>query len=1044
MKKWSKLVLATMVSMGTLLISGCIENLEPAGIADLRGAKAELLRAQTALQAAQAAKLEADAALVLAQAKVQEAIAKQEEARVKFFEAQALAEQYRAELLNTQNEEARSNLEVLIAQNEALMAEAENDAALAAKEFEVEMLRVTAQLAAAQVEYDKALELIELSKGDLSEEQAEYLQNKVVTVYELKSVVSSLTQELESATAEFTAAAAELDAPKANKVAIMRLERAVTVAEAKFAAAQEAEAEAKALLELDPMVTDWAAQLESLDEQIVALKKERDAKAVEAADRAKEREDSLDLLEGLIDEYTRFTGYEFNYSTGLFSKVPDYTYGYIDIPEVYVAAPVDKDGEALFGGDFKLVGASYVYGSEDAVLKVFDNKLLALSAYTDEVYQEEIETLEELIEEARADVNFRMDMARYEDAVAAYQNGDYLAYFNKYVYGPDSVSIEELVADYNEALAEFEAAIAEYEDVTAGYDVDNTDAYAEITKVYDAETAAADKVRHEAYQVAQDDLDAAELVYEKAYTVYVNAQADFSRQMATYTKDASESQMRDYVDAYDAYVEAGGDPVKDNDPNYVPATYAVYKNNLASIEAAQKAFNDPDPENDKDAQSVFDKAEDAYYDAMNEYTKAMAAADETYVAACEDAELKRNNAQRELRASEPTLNWQYLDYLDSNVRTARTAVGSAMSDLVDEVEYNLRDYDAGVDVFYEVAEGTGYAFTQNVWGVPEYLREEIYDPVTNTVAYKLVKTDVKALQDAEYFLTAIESAAENMIYVYNQYQVYAFNSTDWNLGDIWANLMYVGDFAGYPLALPDYEAYAADYEENFRAQEQRVLDEAWYDLASWGYDTQGWYNSSAGGSGVLANIYAYQMEIAEIEAEMANLSLIPDFVKAIEAARAEVEAFLKQKSEEIEALKADVEANYPRLLAEIEAIEAENEAFNAKNSTLEHTYTTVKNLISQYCNGYVDVDYFVAELESAYEEAVQSTFDAEEDLIEAQQDLEDFKNGLVTAVQIAQRKLDEVTAALEFVQSQLDIAVESLEAALKALYDGDADAAPAV
>ena len=51
--------------------------------------------------------------------------------------------------------------------------------------------------------------------------------------------------------------------------------------------------------------------------------------------------------------------------------------------------------------------------------------------------------------------------------------------------------------------------------------------------------------------------------------------------------------------------------------------------------------------------------------------------------------------------------------------------------------------------------------------------------------------------------------------------------------------------------------------------------------------------------------------------------------------------------------------------------------------------------------------------------------------------LQDFKNGLVTAVQIAQRKLDEVTEALAVAQTLLDTAVENLDAALKALCEGD-------
>ena len=47
MKIWSKLFL--VAATGMMMFSSCLENIEPEGIADLRGAKAELLRAETAL-----------------------------------------------------------------------------------------------------------------------------------------------------------------------------------------------------------------------------------------------------------------------------------------------------------------------------------------------------------------------------------------------------------------------------------------------------------------------------------------------------------------------------------------------------------------------------------------------------------------------------------------------------------------------------------------------------------------------------------------------------------------------------------------------------------------------------------------------------------------------------------------------------------------------------------------------------------------------------------------------------------------------------------
>ena len=71
MKIWSKLFL--VAATGMMMFSSCLENIEPEGIADLRGAKAELLRAQTALAEAKAARENAEAALTQAKAKVEEA-----------------------------------------------------------------------------------------------------------------------------------------------------------------------------------------------------------------------------------------------------------------------------------------------------------------------------------------------------------------------------------------------------------------------------------------------------------------------------------------------------------------------------------------------------------------------------------------------------------------------------------------------------------------------------------------------------------------------------------------------------------------------------------------------------------------------------------------------------------------------------------------------------------------------------------------------------------------------------------------------------------
>lgn len=56
MRKWTYLVaVLLMAGTSTSLLTSCIDNDEPAGIIDLRGAKAELLRAKAAVEQAEAA-----------------------------------------------------------------------------------------------------------------------------------------------------------------------------------------------------------------------------------------------------------------------------------------------------------------------------------------------------------------------------------------------------------------------------------------------------------------------------------------------------------------------------------------------------------------------------------------------------------------------------------------------------------------------------------------------------------------------------------------------------------------------------------------------------------------------------------------------------------------------------------------------------------------------------------------------------------------------------------------------------------------------------
>lgn len=115
MRKWTYLVAGLLICGTAATVTSCIDNEEPAGITDLRGAKAELLRAKAQVQVAEAEYVKAQANLVqakadlkaeeVAQAKLQTDLmaAQTEDAKKAIEEAAAIrAEKTKAALLVAQ------------------------------------------------------------------------------------------------------------------------------------------------------------------------------------------------------------------------------------------------------------------------------------------------------------------------------------------------------------------------------------------------------------------------------------------------------------------------------------------------------------------------------------------------------------------------------------------------------------------------------------------------------------------------------------------------------------------------------------------------------------------------------------------------------------------------------------------------------------------------------------------------------------------------------------------------------------------------------
>ena len=132
MRKWTYLVAALLMSGTAATFTSCIDTTEPAGIENLRGAKADLLRAKALVQEAEAHKREAEARLKNAAAAIKEEKAKQE-------------------AFVTALKEAKTQKEI---------EEIENARKVSAENFKTEL--ALAQQAAAEADYQCQKALLEL------------------------------------------------------------------------------------------------------------------------------------------------------------------------------------------------------------------------------------------------------------------------------------------------------------------------------------------------------------------------------------------------------------------------------------------------------------------------------------------------------------------------------------------------------------------------------------------------------------------------------------------------------------------------------------------------------------------------------------------------------------------------------------------------------------------------------------------------------------------------------------------------------------------
>lgn len=171
MRKWTYLVATLLMAGTTATFTGCIDTDEAEGIAELRGAKSDFIKAQAAVELVEA---ELRKAQVAEQELVNAGLAlqnKSAEIDLQLHELNIQLKQLLIEKEEAATAQAKAEAEAAIAKAEADKTKWENEKALIVEQYKEKMLLAETVTAKAQEAYKQAMEQIEASKLLLTDEE---------------------------------------------------------------------------------------------------------------------------------------------------------------------------------------------------------------------------------------------------------------------------------------------------------------------------------------------------------------------------------------------------------------------------------------------------------------------------------------------------------------------------------------------------------------------------------------------------------------------------------------------------------------------------------------------------------------------------------------------------------------------------------------------------------------------------------------------------------------------------------------------------------
>lgn len=451
MRKWTYLVAALLLSGTTATFTGCIDNDEPAGITELRGAKAELLRAKAAVQNAEAAFRAANAAYRQAEADFQAEKAAQEKLNTEYWAAKTADDKLALE------QTAAKRLEAFTASMYELQA------ATAQKKLAYEQAMAAVEAAMIGVKdnaYAVALDAL-INTASFSYQQIAYTIGADGTVTAgtptTKNVsgLKNLAIELgtaQSALAKLMRQKAELEF-QINPDALVKAVGAQVVAkEAEIKGLENSLADLK-LVSGTPLA-DWTARYDEISAKVKDLDNKIDALDLAKAEEMKPYNQQAEELDAKKNAQSEFTfAIPANIQDGFYQIALSKKSG-SSTPNNYDAickfAVADKDGKYSFPNGFSL---SLTVGAKSTILSELNTAITAKADKT----PEQIAGLQAALKIAEKNVAiyepvYNADFAAWEAAAKKYYDA-----YDAGNYGTDKSARDVVMALYKTYTDEADA-----------------------------------------------------------------------------------------------------------------------------------------------------------------------------------------------------------------------------------------------------------------------------------------------------------------------------------------------------------------------------------------------------------------------------------------------------------------------------------------------------------------------------------------------------------------------------------------------------------